>query len=93
MNPTKKGEYVFNLKSIKSFKIIKEYETELFDIWFVEINGFLWRRIRYEFIIDGFTENEQNYCLNSCKYVNIIEDKEVDKNITLKSFGFALLKK
>ncbi len=57
MKPNRKGEYVFNLQSIKSFKMIKEYETELFDIWFVEIKDFPWRRIRYAFTIEGYDES------------------------------------
>ena len=48
--------YEFAEDTIREFCMEKEAVTALPDIWFAKVDGFLWRRIRYAFVLEGTDE-------------------------------------
>ncbi len=44
-----KGDYHFEKETLIEKNMIKEYSTQLHDVWFVELNEFNWLRVKYIF--------------------------------------------
>ena len=78
--PSKKDpdKYEFDYNSIVDIPMNKEQETDYYDIWFAEITGFIWSRIRYGFVIRN--KNEEIFFGNH-KIVDISQNLEAINDI------------
>ncbi len=58
------GNYVFDYASIAEIPMRLEGSTELYDVWFAEVSGEPWYRIRYAFIAESGGESYVIGCNN-----------------------------
>lgn len=45
--------YRFAEETIKEFRMEKEATTALHDVWFANVSGFFWHRVRYAFVLES----------------------------------------
>ena len=76
--------YAFDVDSIVDIPMVKEYTTQYHDVWFANISGFLWARIRYGFIIEG---SEEKYFFG-CHYTADLMANEKEAENVWNYFNF-----